>query len=428
MSRPTRSADFRGDECGAFMVMGIFMSLFLVAALWSIAGTGEAVLFRERLQEAADAAALGAASVDARAMNLIVLSNIVAASIMSVRIAMVAMMIIGGVPNPPSGNPIPPLGTPATVYVPLPAYKPLGIPTRNQLYIPYDGGIVTAISALNVAQSTIKSSAPAAAAQNAVDMSARYEPTVNSAATVTEGTAVGASGNLPISEGGGQGPSYDDLCQHASELAFPDIPALGDPDTLPPRLLLQLMSAVGTTLAPAGVWHQILESGAWYGCELSAASTIGTFDVTDGAPGYPSTQIFTTVGARGSGLPMGAALVDLAAQGHHNTPALNLAKNAAVSEAEFFFDCPNVWGNTCQNYADWTVAWATRLRLFNMKSAQTTETNASDLATVVTASSQLLYNTLSADVTAGGTQSNDLSKDMLQNLQAAQSNQLPLLH
>jgi hypothetical protein len=412
---PPIPPDFRADERGAFMVMGIFMSLFLVAALWSIAGTGEAVLFRERLQQASDAAALGAASIDARAMNLVVLFNIVAASIMSVRIAMVAMLIVGGAISSPS-------------YVPLPAFKPLAAPINQLLYKPYDSGITTAINALNTAQRTIMNTAPAAAAKNAVDMSARYEPTVNSTATIIEGTPVGPGGHLP---GGESVQGGDDglLCDAASDLALPNTPALFSPMTAPAPLVSAIMSKIGSTLSPADVWTQIVDSGDWYQCELTATSTASSFDFnnTGAKPGFPDTQIFASVGARSSVLPMGAALVDLAAQGHHNTPNLNLAKNAAFSETEFFFDCPNVWVNGCQFYADWTVAWATRLRLFNINSARTATNPAGDLADAVGASGQALQNSLSADVTAAGTNTN-ASSDVLTGLGNAQLNQLPVLH
>jgi len=75
------------DERGAIMVMGIFMCSCLVGALWYLAGIGDAILYRERMQEAADAIAFSDAALHARGMNLIVMVNLIMAAILSVRVA-----------------------------------------------------------------------------------------------------------------------------------------------------------------------------------------------------------------------------------------------------------------------------------------------------------------------------------------------------
>ncbi|HSO32498.1 MAG TPA: hypothetical protein VLT33_08280, partial [Labilithrix sp.] len=77
-----------GDERGAIMVMGIFMCSCLVGALWYLAGIGDAILYRERMQEAADAIAFSDAALHARGMNLIVLVNLIMAVILSVRVGL----------------------------------------------------------------------------------------------------------------------------------------------------------------------------------------------------------------------------------------------------------------------------------------------------------------------------------------------------
>ncbi len=75
------------DDRGAVMVMGIFMCSCLAASLWYLAGIGDAILYRERMQEAADAVAFSDAALHARGMNLIVLINLVMAVILAVRVA-----------------------------------------------------------------------------------------------------------------------------------------------------------------------------------------------------------------------------------------------------------------------------------------------------------------------------------------------------
>lgn len=76
------------DDRGAVMVMGIFMCSCLVGALWYLAGIGDAILYRERMQEAADAVAFSDAALHARGMNLIVLINLIMAVILSFRVVM----------------------------------------------------------------------------------------------------------------------------------------------------------------------------------------------------------------------------------------------------------------------------------------------------------------------------------------------------
>jgi len=59
------------------MVLGIFMACAMVAMMWYLVGIGDAVIWRDRSQEAADAIAFSSASVHARGMNFIAFLNIV---------------------------------------------------------------------------------------------------------------------------------------------------------------------------------------------------------------------------------------------------------------------------------------------------------------------------------------------------------------
>jgi hypothetical protein len=68
--------DVLRDERGAVMVMGLLFACFLAGALWYVIGIGDVILFRDRMQEAADAAAFSAAVVHARGMNFIVICNL----------------------------------------------------------------------------------------------------------------------------------------------------------------------------------------------------------------------------------------------------------------------------------------------------------------------------------------------------------------
>ncbi|MFI5308871.1 MAG: hypothetical protein ACHQ53_16050 [Polyangiales bacterium] len=82
------TARLERDERGAIMLMGVFMAVFLTAALYYIVGIGEAIWQRERMQDAADAAAFSAAVLHARGMNLLVLINMVMAALLAVLVTL----------------------------------------------------------------------------------------------------------------------------------------------------------------------------------------------------------------------------------------------------------------------------------------------------------------------------------------------------
>ena len=91
-SRP-ESRSVASDQRGAIMVVGIFMCATVVGAMWYVAGIGDALVFRERIQEAADAGAFSGAALHARGMNLIVMLNLVMACILGIRVALKAVQL-----------------------------------------------------------------------------------------------------------------------------------------------------------------------------------------------------------------------------------------------------------------------------------------------------------------------------------------------
>jgi hypothetical protein len=79
------------DERGAIMVIALFFAIFGLAILYALVGTAHAIFLRERLQDAADSAALSGAVVHARAMNLLVLINIVMAALLAILVTLKAV-------------------------------------------------------------------------------------------------------------------------------------------------------------------------------------------------------------------------------------------------------------------------------------------------------------------------------------------------
>lgn len=82
MSRPLKS--LARDEDGAILVTGLFACAFLIGALWYLLGIGDAILFKERMQDGADAVAFAPSVIHARGMNLIALLNLTMAAVLAV--------------------------------------------------------------------------------------------------------------------------------------------------------------------------------------------------------------------------------------------------------------------------------------------------------------------------------------------------------
>jgi hypothetical protein len=76
------------DDSGAIMVIGVFMAMLVTGFLYYIIGIGNTIIFRERMQDAADAVAFSGAVMHARGMNLIAMINIVMALLVSILFAM----------------------------------------------------------------------------------------------------------------------------------------------------------------------------------------------------------------------------------------------------------------------------------------------------------------------------------------------------
>ena len=87
------------DERGAIMVMGLFMATMLIGAMWYMKGVGDAVVFRDHMQESADHVVFSSAAVHARGMNLIAVINIVmyVLVVIHVVLAMLKWMAFAGI-------------------------------------------------------------------------------------------------------------------------------------------------------------------------------------------------------------------------------------------------------------------------------------------------------------------------------------------
>jgi hypothetical protein len=180
------------------MVLGIFMCTCLVGVLWYLAGIGEAVVFRERVQEASDAAAFSSAVLQARGMNLIVLINLIMACVLGIRVALkvvqLTLVILGAIFSA-IGWFVPPVA-PFGVAAFQGATQVQNI--LNQVKNPIDN----TLKALSAVQKTIARVVPAASLAGGAQVGRLYQPGVSSAWAATDAATL-AEG-LPLEEGSGE--------------------------------------------------------------------------------------------------------------------------------------------------------------------------------------------------------------------------------
>ena len=77
----------KNDTRGAVLMIAVFMSAFLVGGLWYLIGIGDAAVYKQYMQDGADAIAFSSAVYHARGMNVIALINLVMAAVLMVLVA-----------------------------------------------------------------------------------------------------------------------------------------------------------------------------------------------------------------------------------------------------------------------------------------------------------------------------------------------------
>lgn len=91
----TESApNLREDQRGAIMIAGVFMCGILCGFLWYLIGIGNAILYRESLQDSTDALAFTGAVFHAHGMEIIVLLNLIMTALVAVLVILRAIETI----------------------------------------------------------------------------------------------------------------------------------------------------------------------------------------------------------------------------------------------------------------------------------------------------------------------------------------------
>ncbi len=251
----------RTDERGAITVIAVFLAIFAIAILYTVVGTAEVILARERLQDAADVAALSSAVMHARSMNLLVLINLVMAALLAVLVtiklveslAIIGIAIAGALAWPTAG---------AT----LAAIPPLQSvqQTMHSTYGDVKDPVYQALEALHDVSGVVAKVTPTAAAVMASGELARFGKP-----PVVGGVAVGTRMTLPVSDG-----LFDDLCRKAGGM--------------PVMLARTGLESAGIPALPQlmGVLQSPMESLAGEFSDYFCGESDGSGDKSSGGPSH----------------------------------------------------------------------------------------------------------------------------------------------
>lgn len=91
--------NFVEDTGGAILIAGVFMTLFLIGGLFFLLGIGQALVFHDHMQEAADASAFTGAVVHARFMNMIVAINIIMLALVAIHLVLALAHLVTLIAN-----------------------------------------------------------------------------------------------------------------------------------------------------------------------------------------------------------------------------------------------------------------------------------------------------------------------------------------
>ena len=260
---PSTRPSLARDEQGAIMVLGIFMCATLVGALWYIAGIGDAIVFRERLQEAADAGAMSVAALNARGMNLIVFINLIMACVLAIRVALktiqVALIVAEVVVSVCAAIPV--------IFNPLEpacalAVGPIGdaIDFVQQIIDDTRDPINNTLKGLHNAQKGIARVVPGGSVLGTRQVLDKYKPFIvesfNPFPSLASPTLHSLKDGLPVQDG-----SLDKLCGKAVE-AFRSLIDSLLPDAIQP------VSSIFT-----GLLEEVAKAGSSYFCEIGGSGS-----------------------------------------------------------------------------------------------------------------------------------------------------------
>jgi hypothetical protein len=401
---------FKNDQRGAVLVMAVAMAVFLVGCLWYLVGVGDAAIYREKMQDGADATAFASAVYHARGMNIIAVLNLIMAAALAVLIALKVAQLLATV-----------IAVIAGVLCPWTAWTCPVATTAGDIatnlstnVIPKVQNIVDKIlTACSESQRWVARLTPWVGAARGVTMATAYGPTVKggmamSISMVPMGDRLG----LPVQE-----EPFDKLCGRAGkmlgDLAFGWIPGLSLAGSLLGKLVSTFPgffcggSGGGVSAADQtqNIKDQCKQAEDAYNqanqnnkgakpfdekkCEKDAADKLKNGTSTSGfgstnsktskmvyAPAQNGDDYFQVYGfVMGDNQAMhqnAQSRVEMAAWGKAKIAPNQIAdtmEKAGFAEAEFYYDQVQSGKLAWKDYKDdamWNMRWRARLRRFRL--------------------------------------------------------------
>lgn len=212
--------NLKSDQSGAIMIAGVFMAALLAAGVFYVIGMGNAIVYRERLQDAADAVAYTSAGVHARGMNIIVFINLIMAALLAVLIMMRMLIVMLGIAIVACG-----ICIAATVFCPLSgvcaaAMQPMVkieqglVKGANK----YEKALDKILPALSGFQKVVAITTPFVGAYKGNKVSKQYTPLITSGMALSPSLVPFVPSKkklgLPVQE-----MEWDKFCKKSAELA-----------------------------------------------------------------------------------------------------------------------------------------------------------------------------------------------------------------
>src|SRR5687768_16465797 len=173
-ARMKRDPNILRDQRGAVMVVGVFMSAFLVGCLWYIIGLGDAAVYRQYMQDGADATAYAAGVYQARGMNIIAMLNLIMAAVPAVLVALKIAQVLLVLANVVSF-----VLALISIDAPLSAVTTQAQPKLQQLIHKTAKIVRTVLQGLYIAESAVAGAMPVVAEVKSVMVAKGYAPTVD---------------------------------------------------------------------------------------------------------------------------------------------------------------------------------------------------------------------------------------------------------
>lgn len=200
---------FSGDTRGNTTIPALFAGGFLIGGVWYLVGLGDAMVFHEAMQDAADATSFAPSVLNARGMNVLAMVNLVMSAILAVLVAVkiVQLLLLAA--------------TVIACAMPLNPYCPLlsswQSPYANFVKLT-DRTVSTVNKSLYNAESALAKTIPVIGQAKAATAARGHGPMI-------EGGFVASAALVPGGGGGGGGrwglpvedEEYKNLCLHASE-------------------------------------------------------------------------------------------------------------------------------------------------------------------------------------------------------------------